>query len=281
LLVAGPGLIHARDEVALLVDLYPNAVALSWPAATADATLSAMVDCPIAHFATHGHHEQDNVLFSRLDPADGPLMAHDVYQLDAAPDHVVLSSKDRGVQRGAGTGRRHQRRRPVAVRMLRHRLSQGRGSRRPGSGSVGAEEGAQFRRVQLGLFERREVSAARGLRELDEVGGAFQPRPRRPADVGGELREAGGTSTRRACCAGGISAFARYIRMDDRGRCRAGVDTTVIALWLGHAGVRSTDAYVHADMTLKEKALALTTPTSARPGRYRPPDKVLAFLESL
>jgi site-specific recombinase XerD len=62
---------------------------------------------------------------------------------------------------------------------------------------------------------------------------------------------------------------------------QAGVDTTVIALWLGHAGVRSTDAYVHADMTIKEKALALTTPTSARPGRYRPPDKVLAFLESL
>ena len=62
---------------------------------------------------------------------------------------------------------------------------------------------------------------------------------------------------------------------------QAGVDTSVIALWLGHAGVRSTDAYVHADMTIKEKALALTTPTSARPGRYRPPDKVLAFLEGL
>lgn len=62
---------------------------------------------------------------------------------------------------------------------------------------------------------------------------------------------------------------------------QAGVDTTVIALWLGHAGVRSTDAYVHADITIKEKALALTTPASARPGRYRPPDKVLAFLENL
>ncbi|MDQ6641137.1 MAG: tyrosine-type recombinase/integrase, partial [Actinomycetota bacterium] len=62
---------------------------------------------------------------------------------------------------------------------------------------------------------------------------------------------------------------------------QAGVDTSVIALWLGHAGVRSTDAYVHADISIKEKALALTTPASARPGRYRPPDKVLAFLESL
>lgn len=62
---------------------------------------------------------------------------------------------------------------------------------------------------------------------------------------------------------------------------QAGVDTSVIALWLGHAGVRSTDAYVHADITIKEKALALTTPASAKPGRYRPTDKTLAFLESL
>jgi site-specific recombinase XerD len=62
---------------------------------------------------------------------------------------------------------------------------------------------------------------------------------------------------------------------------QAGVDTSVIALWLGHAGVRSTDPYLHADMTIKEKALALTTPAAAPPGRYRPPDKVLAFLESL
>jgi site-specific recombinase XerD len=62
---------------------------------------------------------------------------------------------------------------------------------------------------------------------------------------------------------------------------QAGVDTTVIALWLGHAGVRSTDPYIHADMTIKEKALALTTPAGAKPGRYRPTDKTLAFLESL
>lgn len=62
---------------------------------------------------------------------------------------------------------------------------------------------------------------------------------------------------------------------------QAGVDTSVIALWLGHAGVRSTDAYLHADMTIKEKALALTTPAAAPPGRYHPTDKVLAFLENL
>jgi site-specific recombinase XerD len=62
---------------------------------------------------------------------------------------------------------------------------------------------------------------------------------------------------------------------------QAGVDTTVISLWLGHAGIRSTDPYVHADMTIKEKALALTTPVTATPGRYRPSDQILAFLDGL
>jgi len=61
----------------------------------------------------------------------------------------------------------------------------------------------------------------------------------------------------------------------------AGVETTVIALWLGHADVRSTNAYLHADLAIKERALALTTPTQSPPGRYRPTDPLLAFLEAL
>jgi hypothetical protein len=62
---------------------------------------------------------------------------------------------------------------------------------------------------------------------------------------------------------------------------QAGVDTSVIALWLGHAGIRSTDPYMHADIIMKEKALALTAHATVKPGRYRPPDNVLAFPESL
>jgi site-specific recombinase XerD len=62
---------------------------------------------------------------------------------------------------------------------------------------------------------------------------------------------------------------------------QAGVDTTVIALWMGHADVRSTQPYLHADLTIKERALALVTPASVPPGRYKPPDTVLAFLEAL
>jgi site-specific recombinase XerD len=61
----------------------------------------------------------------------------------------------------------------------------------------------------------------------------------------------------------------------------AGVDTTVIALWLGHESVDTTQIYVHADLTLKERALSRTTPIGSRPGRYRPPDTLLAFLEAL
>lgn len=61
----------------------------------------------------------------------------------------------------------------------------------------------------------------------------------------------------------------------------AGVDTTVIALWLGHEGVETTQMYVHADLTLKERALARIAPIDSAPGRYRPPDRLLAFLEAL
>jgi hypothetical protein len=59
------------------------------------------------------------------------------------------------------------------------------------------------------------------------------------------------------------------------------MDTSVIALWLGHADIRSTQPYLHADMTIKQRALDRTTPTSAAPGRYRPRDALLAFLEGL
>ena len=61
----------------------------------------------------------------------------------------------------------------------------------------------------------------------------------------------------------------------------AGTDTSVIALWLGHEQAETTQIYLHADLALKERALARIKPPDARPGRYRPPDKLLAFLEAL
>lgn len=61
----------------------------------------------------------------------------------------------------------------------------------------------------------------------------------------------------------------------------AGVDTTVIALWLGHESVETTQIYLHADLDLKKRALAKTTPPNTKPGRHHAPDTLLAFLESL
>jgi hypothetical protein len=62
---------------------------------------------------------------------------------------------------------------------------------------------------------------------------------------------------------------------------QSGVDPVVIALWLGHETLRSVESYVHADITLKERALARTAPIGTTPGRYRPPDTLISFLESL
>jgi integrase/recombinase XerD len=59
------------------------------------------------------------------------------------------------------------------------------------------------------------------------------------------------------------------------------VDTATIALWLGHETLDTTNKYVHADMELKRRAVDRTTPPNVKPGRYRPPDPLLAFLESL
>jgi len=61
----------------------------------------------------------------------------------------------------------------------------------------------------------------------------------------------------------------------------AGVDSIVIALWLGHEQVDTTAIYLHAHLGIKEQALARTRPPSVKPGRYRPPDRLLAFLEGL
>jgi integrase/recombinase XerD len=60
-----------------------------------------------------------------------------------------------------------------------------------------------------------------------------------------------------------------------------GVDQSVIALWLGHESVDTTQVYMHADLRLKEKALARMTAPTSHPGRYRPDDTLLVFLQSL
>lgn len=61
----------------------------------------------------------------------------------------------------------------------------------------------------------------------------------------------------------------------------AGVDVTLISMWLGHESLRSTQIYLTAHMALKEQALARLTPPNTTPSRYKPTDDVLAFLDSL
>lgn len=61
-----------------------------------------------------------------------------------------------------------------------------------------------------------------------------------------------------------------------------GVDLSVIALWLGHESTEATQIYLHADMSIKERALARITPASAGSlQRFQPPDTLLAFLKEL
>ena len=61
----------------------------------------------------------------------------------------------------------------------------------------------------------------------------------------------------------------------------AGNHCSVIALWLGHESVETTQIYLDADLAIKERALEKTAPPNTKPGRFRPPDKLLAFLERL
>lgn len=62
---------------------------------------------------------------------------------------------------------------------------------------------------------------------------------------------------------------------------QAGMDRTLIAMWLGHESVETTQIYLDANLAMKEQALAKTAPPEGKPGRFRPDDRLLAFLKGL
>ncbi len=96
ILIAGPDLVHATAEIAEIARMHRGSRSLTGTRATVAATLSSLDGTSVAHLAAHGHHQRDNVLFSRLDLADGPLMAHDIQRLTAPPRQVSLSACDVG-----------------------------------------------------------------------------------------------------------------------------------------------------------------------------------------
>lgn len=161
-------------------------------------------------------------------------------------------------------------------------------------GDVRLRDGAHVRCVGKGRKERSVPLTAASVDILRawcrELGGAsdqplFPTRTRRRlSDDAVAARLALYKTTAAEACPS--LAFKRLTPHILRHTCamsllRSGVDVAVIALWLGHADLRSTNAYLHADLTIKERALARTTPQSSKPGRFRPTDTLLAFLDRL
>ncbi len=97
--VAGPGLDHAREEVAHVASLHRRVTSLTGPGASVDAVTAALRRADVAHLAVHGSLRGDNPLFSSLELADGPLMGYDLERLDRVPHTVVLPSCHSGAGR--------------------------------------------------------------------------------------------------------------------------------------------------------------------------------------
>lgn len=96
LVAAGPALARAGGEIETIAGLYPGANLITAEQSDPEMVLKALDGASVAHIAAHGHHEPDNVLFSRLDFGLGPLNAYELLGLDQPPGHVVLSSCDLG-----------------------------------------------------------------------------------------------------------------------------------------------------------------------------------------
>jgi integrase/recombinase XerD len=144
------------------------------------------------------------------------------------------------------------------------------------------------RKERVAPLTRETVAILRAwTRELDENPGS----PLFPSRDGGHLsrdaverRLATHVDAARNSCP---SLWAKHITMhvlrhtSAMNLRAAGVDTATIALWLGHAQERTTHIYLHADLALKQRTLDRITPPTGKPGRYKAPDRILRFLDSL
>jgi hypothetical protein len=127
------------------------------------------------------------------------------------------------------------------------------------------------------------VRPARELADL-AVGVALRLKLQRSDLVGLELRERLGSLPQTLVLLGSVGGDLRCgwpIHTAAMNLLTAGVDASTIALWLGHEQERTTHIDLHADLELKQRTLERITPPEGRPGRYRAPDTLLAFLEGL
>jgi site-specific recombinase XerD len=118
---------------------------------------------------------------------------------------------------------------------------------------------------------------------LSERGGGNDD-PLFPSRTGSRLsRDAVERLVTRHATAAGLKAVSPHVLRHTAAMqlLHAGADIAVIALWLGHEQTETTQIYLHADMTIKQRALDRTTPPNTQPGRYKPSDSILAFLDTL
>jgi site-specific recombinase XerD len=118
---------------------------------------------------------------------------------------------------------------------------------------------------------------------LDERGGSPNE-PLFPARTGTRLsRDAVERLVTKHATTAGLKAVTPHVLRHTAAMqlLHAGVDIAVIALWLGHEQIETTQIYLHADMTIKQRALDRTTPPNTKPGRYQPSDSLLTFLDTL
>lgn len=97
-LVAGPGLPGAAEEVAMVARSHASARCLIPPASTADTVASLLADADLAHLACHGIVRADNPMFSSLVLSDGPMTVQELYSRGLAPARLILASCESGVQ---------------------------------------------------------------------------------------------------------------------------------------------------------------------------------------
>jgi integrase/recombinase XerD len=134
-------------------------------------------------------------------------------------------------------------------------------------------------------------AAVRTLREWKRERGGQPPDPLFPTRLGGRLsrdaierlvaKHAKAAATACPSMAGKKVTPHTLRHSTAMALLRGGVDISVIAMWLGHETTEATQIYLHADMSIKERALARVALPTSRPGRYTPPDTLLNFLDNL